>query len=166
MEIVFTSSNGLTSRLIRWFTRSKVSHVLLHVYEYFIFEANGTSVQIRPWIDVKNIKARFTLNEEAVPRDIVDFCVQESMKEFGKGYDWLGIIGFAYCIFMERIFKKDVRNPFAQQSSYWCSELVAFFLNKINTYKNINLTLRPDDFSPEDLIELLRSRPDIFKEIK
>jgi hypothetical protein len=166
MRIVFTTSDSLFSRAIRWFTRSSVSHVLLHVYDYFTFEAGGLSVHIRPWHEVKNVVAVFRIRPEAVPTHIVDECIQESMRQHGKGYDWLGILGFAYCIFMERFFGKDLQNPFAQQSSYWCSELVAYFLNKVNQHQDIGMRLRPDDFSPEDLILLLRSRPDVFEEIE
>lgn len=166
MEIVFTTSNGIFARLIKWFTRSSVSHVLLHVYDYFVFEAGGTKVKLRPWSSVTGIVAKFRIKESAVSSVIIDRCVQEAMLEHGKGYDWFGIVGFAYCILVERLFKKDVKNPFARQSSYWCSELIAFFLNKVNAYKNIGLSLKADDFSPEDLLKLLRSRPDVFEEIK
>lgn len=172
IELLFTDHDNWFSNLIKWVTQSNVSHAAMVYFDDFIYQASGLKVnlQTKKFFEPNHKTiAKFKLKN--VSDDAIYKASQDILLQFDKGYDMLGIVGIAYCIFMERIFKKDVKNPFNSRSSYWCSELMGYFIERLSFHekelnnKEINFKIDPDKVTPEDLVELFRNTPNYFQEI-
>lgn len=152
-SIVFSTTGGLFGRLIRWFTRSRVSHVgiatVLHDVPVVI-HADFGGVQVMLW-------SRFVRENEPVvsftPKGI-DFegAILSAVSEVGEAYDYAGIIGYV-AVMVARRWGRRIANPFAGAKATVCSELVARALRAV--IPEWRILIDPEQMTPEDLLCLV-----------
>lgn len=119
--IFFKSYGSKIEKLIQFFTRSEYVHVACVISrEGTIIEASHDGVKTRvfpvSWLNEKTTVMR---HKYATPFQLsraVDFMI----KQKGKGYDFLGLVGIAWSL----IFKTK-GNALDGKNRFWCSELVA-----------------------------------------
>ena len=75
----------------------------------------------------------------------------------GTGYDVPGLFGEGWVLVMRDWFKRKVRNPLRSANAMWCSEAVAYAIEKAGGYANA----KPDDWqlcTPGDVDDLLAGK--------
>jgi len=148
--LVFTASNDLLSRSIRWFTKGRASHVAIGAQLFdvpVLIHATIGGVQVSP--RVKWMRGRILVAEYAFTHSSgVD--VAGAVKKLGERYDYVGLLGFIP-VLIARWFGVRVRNPFASASAVVCSELVlrADVNNNVKEWRGMD----PERASPVDLLE-------------
>lgn len=148
-----TDPKNFVSRVIRWFTKSTVSHCFVVYYDTewkrdMVLESEGGlggSVRIvkfdpdSPYI-VKLITPKHSI-EEGMDR-VVDYL--------GDVYDYGGLLGMAWVI-LGRWLKKKWANPWHASKAMFCSELVAQVL--IDSKYPGAMQLDPPTTDPELLLK-------------
>lgn len=124
--ICLSASRGLFQWAIRKLTRSKVNHAFL-IYEsgdfggWFAVEIAEDGPTTIPAGRALKDKSYLEVYE---PR----FDLREGMKrrrgDLGRGYDWLGIVGFLLKLIVLRVFRRDIDNPLQDEGRSFCSEYV------------------------------------------
>ena len=129
VRVGFSTSDGAISRIIRWFTRGKVSHAVLTfalpglpVRE--VLEADWPGVQIRP-LKLGELCCEY---QPPVGVDLHSGMV-EAAKELGRMYDFAGLGGMAPVELARRI-GWHVRNPTQSPRAWFCSELAAIAMQR------------------------------------
>lgn len=145
--------------LICWCTKSKFSHTYIQYYNsyadrYEIFQASGLLVNFvgKTLFDTKenvDIQFEIQINTETKQRT-VQFAIDNVGLPYGLGQ----VGGFAWVLFM-RLFGRKVKNPWAKNSSFFCSELVSTILEEIIQPED---NIDPSTMSPQDLYEYLIGR--------
>lgn len=164
ISIVFTASENLLARLVRWITRSTVSHVMI---EYpsamwggkWVAESSVTGVRKVPAEKAKKhvmaeFRCKFRSNEG----------LQKISKYFGQFYDVGGLFVVGWYVIIWRWFKRKVKKPLNNTDGQFCSELVArFFMSQKlpNTEK-----WDPELITPADLLKYCTDNPELFEAIK
>jgi hypothetical protein len=137
----------LFSKLIRWTTKSQVSHVFILLQENnntLIYQASGLAVNYQNkdtflGIEVPVAFYEFELNEDQNIRNKLF-----RITTVGKPYSWQEVIGFLW-VLLARKFGKNVRNPFSGgQTAYVCVDIGAAHLPT-------NPELQDGSMTPEDL---------------
>lgn len=156
MIIGFSKNNGILSRLVRWATRSKVSHA------YIIFDVAGESVVLhstRRGINFDLLSDFVSYNEPVadyilmIDSDTEQRGVQSSIKLLDSPYDFLSLAGFAWVLAC-RAVGFEVRAPFKNRAAYHCSEFALTVLQNVDIdFPNAD----PELTSPESLMSLLDS---------
>jgi hypothetical protein len=148
----FTTTDSLLSRVIRYFTKSDVSHSFM-AFELFgklwILEAGISGVVILPWERLpkdSRIVDYFEI-DGIMPKDLVS-----AMDNLGSSYDFTGLFGFIFPI-VGRWLKKKWHNPWNNSKSLFCSEFVTSTLQSCNFPGAESLI--PSDTSPSDLRDFL-----------
>jgi hypothetical protein len=150
-----TQTNNIGSRVIRWFTKSRVSHAFL-VYkdqewgEDFVMEATDGGVKI-------SALAKFSKHNDIIaiiePKQSLEVGVKEAaINWLGNHFDYEGILGMMI-VYIGHWFRLTWRNPFVSTTSAFCSEFVARVLQWSNYPGSEKLI--PEDTAPEDLLEFL-----------
>lgn len=125
LRLVFTASKTLFGRLIRWFTRGKVSHVFLE-YDSSLWGgrwvAEATIGGVRK---VPSYKARHNVIFEYRATKAGNAACNSIAKYFGNAYDYINILIFAWFIIAWRWLKLKIRRPHRSTKAQVCSELVA-----------------------------------------
>ena len=168
VSFVFTKSNSLISRIIRWFTNGRVSHVMI-MYDnspwggQWIAEATVGGVRMVPAEkDMKGggIVAIYDCKFDAQP------ALKAMRDHIGDGYFYTGLIFFAWAIFLGRILKRKIRSPFTNTTEEFCSEFAAMVLVKAEELKIVptlnGLYQIPVENDPEDMLEVMEKNPDQF----
>lgn len=139
IRIEFSKSGSILSKLIRWFTWGKWSHVAVRMPEGDVIEAHEFLGVVRrdvEYEDVQQVVLEVTEEQAKVFHDVL-------RSQVGKSYDWLAILGF--------LFRRDW-----QRDDYWiCSELVAWALIKAGVNVILKKRWRVD---PTDLYYSLLNR--------
>lgn len=147
------------SWIIRLFTWSQFSHAYIQYYNayadrWMVFQASGILVNFigRTMFETKeNIRAEFEIPVTTLTKlKTVEFAIDNVGLPYGLGQ----VFGFLLVLIV-RIFKKHIKNPFANTSSFFCSELTAQILTEI---LQPNDSLDPTTMSPQDLYEYLISK--------
>lgn len=132
INICFSTTDRLFSRIIRWFSKSSVSHALITFRDdtlgkVFVMEANGRGFMLSPWAKWrkgKTLIARYSL-------DCDESCQLSSLRalanELGAEYDYRSFFGFL----LRRWFRR-MANPFSDPDKLFCSEAVTKFVGAIN----------------------------------
>jgi hypothetical protein len=160
-----TDPNSWTSRLIRWFTKSKASHCFLMVddpflgYSMLIVESDAHGVAI-------NTPSRFNFAVNPLLKEFnlqathgIDLApaLKEAVNEYlGARYDYLGVVGMAWVLFWRRL-KKKVMNPLHQPKELFCSTFVTRVL-QLAKYPGAEL-LTPQNTNAQDVWDLLDGKP-------
>jgi len=149
-SLVFTASNDLLSRSIRWFTNGRASHVAIGAQLCgvpVLIHATVGGVLVSPrakWLRGRKLVAEYAFTNGSG----VD--VAGAVKRLGERYDYVGLFGFVP-ILVARWFGVRIRNPFASPRAVVCSELVL----RADKYNNVKewRGMDPERTSPADLLE-------------
>lgn len=151
-----TRKNNWTSKIIRWFTRSKVSHVWLlfddPIRGQVVMEAErGPGLEETPWewFPKDEIVA---MVDPIVP---LDKAVETAKARLGEKYDVDGLFGMAF-VMVGRWFHVKLRNPLHNSHELFCSEAVAMVLQDAG-YPGME-GKDPTSMSPEDVYELVAGK--------
>ena len=151
MEIVFSTGDSLLSRIIRWVTRSRVSHVgiktTLHGVPIVMHAALG-GVQVTPWS--RYIRENRIVYRKEFPNPLQESNIRRATEAIGEKYDCIGLPGFLWVELCER-FKIRAKNPLAVANAVVCSEYILSFDPKgeiIPEWKGLD----PEGTTPEDLL--------------
>lgn len=152
-SIIFSTTGGIFGRLVRWFTRSRVSHVGIATTFHgvlVVIHADFGGVQVMLW-------SKFIRENEPVvsfiPMDIdVDGAILSAVSEVGEAYDYVGILGYAV-VMIARRWGRRIANPLAGAKAAVCSELVARALCAV--LPEWRSFIDPEQVTPEDLLCLV-----------
>lgn len=136
MKLYFYKGKGkLFDKLIRWWTGGKYSHCELQFSDGISFSADAWENRVRFEVIHYNpanwdcVDVKLTAKEEIAVRA---FCDSQE----GKGYDWLGIIGF--------IFPLVVEDPLR----WFCSEVCVEALKMVGKLKGVaSRTVHPSSLA-------------------
>jgi hypothetical protein len=128
INVCFSTTDGLFSRIIRWFTKSKASHALITFRDetldsVFVMEANGRGFMLVPWARWRKGNTLVVRYELAIPEGEQLSALRAVSASLGLEYDYVSLIGFLW-----RRFTKRMSNPFSSSKKLVCSEAVARFL--------------------------------------
>lgn len=129
ITIQFSRNEKIGSRLIRWFTWSKYSHVDIVIAGNEVIGARFDGVKIRTSKDLDSV--RFNV-------DAPDSVIGEMITQIDKKYDWLALFGFLF------------RRKWEDENKWICSELVAW------AFKESGYPLVRSDvwrITPEDILK-------------
>ena len=128
-KIVFTASDTLFGKLIRWFTRSQVSHAFIEFTSnrwggQWVVESSLTGVRIVPAVRARhNIVCEYECK----------FDTAEAFKKVGgivaERYDFAGIFVFVWVKILWRWARYKFKKPLNATKGQVCSEFVTRFLN-------------------------------------
>jgi hypothetical protein len=164
VSLVFTTSNTLVSRIIRWFTNGRVSHAMI-LYDdptwggQWCAEATVGGVKMVPAEKaMKGVYAVYKCKFDALP------ALQAVREEIGDRYDYIGLLYFGWVILMWRLFKKKWKRPWRRAGEEYCSEFVAMMLlaaKKLGLVTDFTALLDyPEDNTPESLLEVGERNPE------
>ena len=154
--IVFTKSNSWLSKVIRWFTKGRSSHVMIgtrvHGIEMFLHAtAGGIKFTPRP----RELRGSSLVAEyKVVP--YVENGLRRAIEKVGDNYDYVGLVGYAIAIVFWRLLKKKIKNPLASSSSMVCSEFVCH-LDRTGKMIPEFASLDPEVTHPEHLLKICES---------
>jgi hypothetical protein len=134
-HIGFSTTNKIGSRIIRWASRSKVSHVFVSfpvMGDRLVFQANSKGVAMEWW-------SRFKKKNTIVAQyELVNggdkwtgwrgaLATSQLFPLLHSSYDFKAILGFVW-VLIGKWFGRRWKNPLAQRSAYFCSELGLLWL--------------------------------------
>jgi len=162
-KIVFTASNTLLGKLIRWITKSKVSHVFIEYHSsqwggQWALEAYITGVRKVP---VSRVRHHVVAEFECL--NIPSQAFLRIGKLVGEGYDFSGLFLFAWLHIIWKWFGKKMRKPLNATKGQFCSELGARFLDAAGV-SDPRLD-DPEKASPQILFEVCSAFPEMFKKL-
>lgn len=128
-RIGFSTTEALLSRLIRRFTRSRVSHAWL-VYRdvdfdrEMVMEAVGAGFRIVP---LDKFAKHNRIVEIVTPRHPIDEGLKAAVDWLGEGYDAPGLVGLTILLALRALRRRAfrIRNLLANRRALFCSEAVA-----------------------------------------
>jgi len=129
-----TSKTSWISRIIRWFTRSTVSHTFIVYYDEewkrdMVMESEGGmggSVRL-----VKFNPNSSSIVKIVTPKHDIEVGMTKMVDRLGEVYDYKGLFGMAW-VELGRWLKKKWVNPWQSSDAMFCSELVAQVLKDSN----------------------------------
>jgi hypothetical protein len=164
---------GVIQKIIRYFTNSQWSHSLLITTPVAgvesVHEAAGRGVQVVPF--EKNYEKApgyyqlYSISPDYATEDqIFQSLAQCHLIYSGDEYGTLQLLWFPYRVFMEKVFKKDVRHQKNWLSNgVICSELVYHFLSGLGSvFVEMLSPFSPDTIQSEDLYRMYETNPHIF----
>lgn len=149
----FSTNQKPLARLIRWATRSGVSHVYFRVPTHtitgrsWIFQASGLQVNLEG--DKRFASHARTVREFEIELTEDQFNELElyMLDSAGKPYSVCQLLGMCW-VLLGKTFGQKLKNPCADGSkSYICVELVARILRIPG----------PEEMTPEDLLDFLEA---------
>lgn len=157
-RIGFSTTNALLSRLIRWGTRSPVSHAFLVYFDVdfdreMVMEAVGAGFRIVP---LDKFAKHNRIVEIVTPRHPIDEGLKAAVDWLGEGYDKSGLVGLAALLLFRalRLRMRRARNVFASRRTLFCSEAVA---RACRAAKYPGFAQDPETTTPEDLYVFFRT---------
>jgi type III secretory pathway component EscS len=157
VHVGFSTTGGWLSRMVRRFTRSRVSHCIV-VYRSDIFaqemvlEASGNGFRMiswRRWDRANKLVALYRLN---FPQDDLRTALQRLADRLGDSYDTISLFGFAV-----RRWLRLKTVPFNSKAKLVCSEALALFLHWCGMpIDNIGA------MTPQSLLHMAEMRKDTF----
>lgn len=186
VQVCFSTTTGLFSWWIRWFTGSPVSHSLLSfrsetLGKVCVMESHGSGFRIVPWAswETRNtLIARFTLS---CPSEAQLKALRALSNRLGDPYDVRALFGFVpglwYRVKNAVVGRWRVRNQGSatrRHRSHWlprfrnfldnpkrlfCSEAIAEFLLFATSRAEFD---RPQDWSPKNLFDYAAHTPEVF----
>lgn len=156
VRVGFSTTTSLTSRLIRFFTRSKVSHTWVSFRDEtldktIVMHATRIGYNVETW-------KQFTSHNELVAMYACDYDLKPGLQFvadwLGTRYDFEGILGFLWVLFL-RWFNIKRKNPFRDTKRLFCSEAVVMILKSSEAIQIPRVRkLDRETTDPEDLLEL------------
>jgi len=153
INVCFSTTSGIFSRIIRWFTRATVSHALItfrdeYLERVFVMEATGRGFMLQPWSKWRQhnqLVARFEVI--ASDEDQIE-ALRLVAGQLGAQYDYIGILAFA----LRRIWGR-MKNPLASPSRMFCSEVVSRYLKELSFREFED----PESWTPGDILKLAQT---------
>lgn len=129
INVCFSTTNHLSSRIIRAITRSPVSHALLTYRDatlgkVMVLEAVGDGFHVVPWSRWRKTNTLVERYELAISTDVQLAALREISELLGQGYDYLGALGW-----LSKRWRVH-RNPLESRTRLFCSEVVALYLRR------------------------------------
>jgi len=121
--VLFSTSNHLLSRMIRWLTKSPVSHCAIRICPYgvpMVFQASVGGVQ--PMLESAWLKKNTVIKKFLVLPD-VSTGVAKAIGMLNASYDYLALFGFLV-VWWEMRRGRKVKNPLASPNMVVCSEFL------------------------------------------
>lgn len=158
VQVGFSTSGDLISRVIRFFTKATVSHTFLVIHsplllENMVIEAAWAGFRMTTMSRFKTKNTVVALMEPVVP---LDRGLKRAVSWLGESYDYTGLFGMAYVIMLGRWLRRKVKNPGHNPHAVFCSEAVAMVLQE-SRYPGAD-ELNPSETTPGDLYEFMRSK--------
>ncbi len=141
-------------RLVTWcpFSHAYIRYENPYANRVEIFQASGMKVNFigqTMFDSLENIYAEFNIPiSDAAKLATVQLAIDKVGSPYGVGQ----VVGFGWVLLM-RSFGKNVKNPFASNSSFVCSEMVAEILNEING-SNLDASV----MTPKDVYRYILSK--------
>lgn len=176
--MIYFSNNkkGLFPKLVRFFTRSNISHcgIIFFNLGYGVDTVieSTTLVQIVPFDrNYRNANNEEYVVYEILPKSKVDvssLLIKTFNQYSGQSYGYFQLLWFVWRWFVG-IFGFDI-----SQNKNWftenviCSEVLFSFLkeHKIHPFNERLMKLNPDTVQADDLFKLVKSCPDIFRVVE
>lgn len=162
ITLIFSTGSSFASRLIRWVTRSPVSHVSLGIEWYgypLVLEASLGGV-------IPKSRVKWERSNKIVKEYLLDNVVSEDLSEvvgsLNQKYDYIGLLGYIP-VLLYRWLGKRIKNPLSSAKSVVCSEFVLSLdpdRDKIPEWKDLD----PETTTPKDLFDICLNNGR-FKEI-
>jgi hypothetical protein len=152
MKIVFSTTNHLLSRAIRWLTSSQVSHCSIHAEMAgvpVVIEATIGGVRIIPlskWATGNTVVGSFE------PRLDMISGLAHAVEHVGDRYDYVGLLGYIP-VLLARWLRLRCRNPLASPSAMVCAELILHLDHGGNVPEWRGLD--PEATTPQDLLSAM-----------
>jgi len=159
INVCFSTTDSLISKIVRWITRSEVSHCMITYRDetfdrVMVLEADWFGFSNVPW---SVWKRKNTLLERhsiiKVDEQKTTISLSKLVDYLGSGYDYKGIISLSL-----RRFLKRFKNPFQSSSKLFCSESVVMFLEDFGVVSD-----DCSSYTPQDVLELVRNNEGFFK---
>lgn len=159
-SIIFSTTNEIVSRLIRFITGSTVSHCAVS------FDINGVQMVAHATIggvvliSRQQFNAANTVVEEYQFVDDMSTEITNALKTTGVRYDYTGLIGFGYAFLLRKWLGIKAMNPLASPTAMVCSE----FVMSLNKHMEIESwsALDPETMTAEDLLQICKRDKDNF----
>ena len=157
ISVCLSTSDWWVSRVIRQFTRAKVSHAFLLLDGDHAHPLLGPMVLEAEWCGFKlstlGILTRgSTRVVQKIPILGLDAAVATAAKWLDERYNYAGLFGMAW-VSVGRWLGKKWHNPIRNSHSMFCSEAIVFVLQAAK-YPHAE-TLDPQSVSPQDLADFL-----------
>lgn len=153
LRIAFTRDSGPISRLIRWFTNGRVSHVAILNEEdgvTYVYEAWWSGFTKTPWSKWKLKEKVFTCPPLKVSLD----AAEEEVKTWvGRPYGYWGLL-YQIPVNILRVLRLKLHAPLSNSRALICSEAGARVLKKCG-YPPHPERLEPEVTSPEALLDYM-----------
>lgn len=132
VQVGFSTTNSIPSRLIRWFLGSEVSHTYLRFYDEFlqthlVIHADWPGVVIDHWdlFKIQNIVVEeYTIQDPKLKPALI-----QNLRHLRKKYPYWALPNWAWAITFKRWVKKKVQNPTKNPSRMICVDLLLHILN-------------------------------------
>lgn len=160
---------GFYPSAVRWFTKSKYSHVFLICHEYYeqlqVFEVD-LKVQTVPfnkeYVEKNDDSYVIYRPIRATESEIYNAAKLVHNTRAGGLYGFLQIPWFAVRSILQKVGIHLKRNWFP--SNDICSEMPLIYLKALNKeYAGAFFLLTENETSPQDIAKIVESRPDLFE---
>lgn len=153
IKLGFSTTNKILSRLVRWFTKSKVSHCFV-IFEWlgeeWVLESEWAGIQIVP---MSSFMARQNIIVETIELpDVTMEDLKPALKDAGVPYDYSGLFGSIFPI-IGHWFKMRWSNPWNNSKAMFCSEFIVKWFQEMGFEPANNLV--PEDTTPDQLLKVL-----------
>ena len=150
----FSRTNNLPSRMIRWFTRSQISHTYIRLYiptfrKHFILHADwdGVKFDLAEKFEIENI----ILEEYIVDDSRLDASIIKNLWHLGKKYDYIKLFNWAWAIILKRWFIRKVKDPVIDPKKLICTDFAIYIFNGAGI-----TNLKIGHMAPADMVDWCR----------
>lgn len=160
INVGFSRTNSIFSKLIMMFMSSNISHCYIRIEDSVLgvpvvihSDFVGVVIEHADIFDKRNT----AVEEYEIVDDNLDASIKSNLRFLGKGYDWMALFGWAPIIIFKRWIKRKIKNPTTDPKKLICVDFVLHVLNEAN------ITTIPYGFlTPKDLREWMNEK---YKEL-
>lgn len=159
INICFSTTDSLVSRMIRWLTRSTVSHCYITFQDptlarVLIMEVDWDGFVLKPWctqsLNGRTLVARFSL---VIDEHKQLEAIHRLALKLGARYGFFRLLPL-----IVRRFISSFRRTIGGEHRLICSESVVMFINECG----IDSLASPSSWTPEDVYSYVRNHPSLF----
>jgi len=163
VRIVYTASDTLFGRAIRWLTNSKVSHVMIQ-YTSDLWGGEWVAEATLPKVcKLPAERARHNVVEEFECLFDAQPAFHAIRGEIGRWYDFRLLFGFGLILLLWKFLKIKVRRPLGNTKGDVCSEFVAKFYKAAKLKDSERIVSAK--FSPQLSLVYNLAHPEAFRRI-
>ena len=156
--VVLSGSKSWMSKLIKWWTGSKFSHVSIlldRTVGDLVLKFEAQERGVIPYLFRVNKNKYVEIWDLNAPQDVIDSHLAKILELTGHRYWFENLLGFAISD-VAGFFGVEMENPF--NGGYWCSKLGQYFINGVKH----KYWLNPNDTTPEEIGKLFNEWPKHF----